>query len=376
MSLDPKASLDKLHFSSSFGRESLARRLCVYAYDKADRTAVRRGTEIAILLLIVTNVVVLTIQSARDVYSHPRPSKAGFFYSWEDYVLFALFVCFTIELCLRILVSGLIFDPTKNPSEYSEDMGRGLSVLYKRIVGAGLSTEAVEDRHTIPKNDAYDESRNVSMLSFDDTRPSKNASGDHLQDPSLPAGAALIYPPVGARFDSTTPSLLSTRPPTHSAYSIPEPLTSRTVQTMGTVQTNTHTISSKLHEDVPFVRAIEKQRHQNLNHQRAFLRHSWNRLDAVAVISFWISFLLALSGVESRKHLYLFSALSTLRAARLLTITDGTTVRECWHISQALQLMSTDKFFKSQTILRSLKQAAPLMLNVAFFVVFAMALFR
>jgi hypothetical protein len=52
------------------------------------------GTEPIIILLIILNVVVLTSQAARNVYNFPRPSS-GYFFTWEDYVLFVLFLLFT-----------------------------------------------------------------------------------------------------------------------------------------------------------------------------------------------------------------------------------------------------------------------------------------
>ncbi|KAF2401184.1 calcium channel-like protein subunit Cch1 [Trichodelitschia bisporula] len=85
---------------------------------------------------------------------------------------------------------------------------------------------------------------------------------------------------------------------------------------------------------------------------RAFLRHSFNRLDFVAVTSYWISFTLAIFNTESEKHLYVFRMLSCLRILRLLYLTSGTTV-----------------------ILRSLKKAAPLLTNVAFLIGFFWLLF-
>jgi hypothetical protein len=58
-----------------------------------------------------------------------------------------------------------------------------------------------------------------------------------------------------------------------------------------------------------------------------YLRHSWTRIDAIAVVAFWITFILAQTGVErGRYHIGIFRALSVLRTARLLTITSGTTV--------------------------------------------------
>ena len=86
--------------------------------------------------------------------------------------------------------------------------------------------------------------------------------------------------------------------------------------------------------------------------RRAFLRHGFNRLDFLAVISFWISFVLTLLFVEPNQHIYIFRMLSCLRILRLLSLTSGTSV-----------------------ILRSLKKAAPLLVNVAFLIGFFWLLF-
>ncbi|KAI9851648.1 MAG: calcium channel protein [Thelocarpon superellum] len=86
--------------------------------------------------------------------------------------------------------------------------------------------------------------------------------------------------------------------------------------------------------------------------RRAFLRHSFNRLDFLAVVSFWISFILAILGLESTHQIYVFRMLSCLRILRLLGLTSGTSV-----------------------ILRSLKKAAPLLANVAFLIGFFWLLF-
>lgn len=59
---------------------------------------------------------------------------------------------------------------------------------------------------------------------------------------------------------------------------------------------------------------------------RAFLRHSFNRLDFVAVVAFWVSFFLSLTGIESTHQLYIFRMLSCLRILRLLALTNGTSV--------------------------------------------------
>lgn len=68
-----------------------------------------------------------------------------------------------------------------------------------------------------------------------------------------------------------------------------------------------------------------QQRRVRLAH-RAFLRHSFNRLDFLAVVAFWISFGLGITGLESSKNVYVFRMLSCLRILRLLGLTSGTTV--------------------------------------------------
>ncbi|KAF5020713.1 hypothetical protein F66182_7275 [Fusarium sp. NRRL 66182] len=86
--------------------------------------------------------------------------------------------------------------------------------------------------------------------------------------------------------------------------------------------------------------------------RRAFLRHSFNRFDFVAVVSYWITFCLSVSGLETMHDLYAFRMLSCLRILRLLALTNGTAI-----------------------ILRSLKKATPLLVRVAFLITFFWLLF-
>lgn len=87
---------------------------------------------------------------------------------------------------------------------------------------------------------------------------------------------------------------------------------------------------------LPFRLSVEKS--QNTTQRNLpYLRHSWTRIDFVAVTSFWISFGLAVAGVERGEyHIGIFRALSVLRTARLLAITSGTTVRAPhWFLNSA-----------------------------------------
>ena len=95
-----------------------------------------------------------------------------------------------------------------------------------------------------------------------------------------------------------------------------------------------------------------KQKQRMRLARRAFLRHSFNRLDLLAVLAYWISFVMQISGVEDSKHVYVFNMLSCLRILRLLGLTAGTSI-----------------------ILRSLKKAAPLLVHVAFLIGFFWLIF-
>ncbi|KAH7026510.1 Ion transport protein-domain-containing protein [Microdochium trichocladiopsis] len=86
--------------------------------------------------------------------------------------------------------------------------------------------------------------------------------------------------------------------------------------------------------------------------RRAFLRHGFNRLDFIAVVSYWITFVLSITGLEVAHHIFIFRMLSCLRIVRLLALTSGTLI-----------------------ILQSLKKAAPLLVRVAFLIGFFWLLF-
>ncbi|KAE8149289.1 Ion transport protein-domain-containing protein, partial [Aspergillus avenaceus] len=224
-------------------------------------------TEPFVLVVIMIQMILLTIESARSTYT--RSTRWGA--SSMDYPYFAIFIIYTLELIAKILVSGLIL----NPAEYST-IDRSLG-FRKAIVEKG-----------------------------------KN----------------IITPQ--RQFSTRKRSVV----PEHPQTSI--------------IRTFTGGLNQLEHEvvDDPLQKSRVRLAH------RAFLRHSFNRLDFVAVVAYWISFFLAVSGVESRQQLYVFRMLSCLRLLRLLAMTNGTSV-----------------------ILRSLKKAAPLLAHVAFLIGFFWLLF-
>ncbi|SMR42929.1 unnamed protein product [Zymoseptoria tritici ST99CH_1E4] len=220
-----------------------------------------------ILLLIVVQTVILAVDASFNVENDPRPTNWGT--QWSDYIILAIFIIYTLEIAIKMIVSGFVF----NPVEYSTiDREIGIRAALKK---------KADGMFTLHRESSKRNTRTQSRV---------------------PAPESLLRSFTMQNFD-----------------------------------------------DVPGgSRQAQKKR---LAH-RAFLRHSFNRLDFVAVVSFWISFVLGTAGLEHDHQLYVFRMMSCLRILRLLGITSGTSV-----------------------ILRSLKRAAPTLLNVGFLIGFFWLLF-
>lgn len=81
-----------------------------------------------------------------------------------------------------------------------------------------------------------------------------------------------------------------------------------------------------LKKDAQVQRPSILTRHRNkdlaLPIPRAFLRGSWNRVDFVSTVCFWINFILTVSGADIKHHISIFKALDSLRILRLTTLTE------------------------------------------------------
>jgi hypothetical protein len=234
-------------------------------------------TEPIILLLIIANVIILSIQAA-DPLNEPRPGN-GYFHSWEDYAILGLFGVFTFEMFARIVVTGLVLDPDTSTNEY--------------WFGKSGLLPAVTNKLSRGKNALQ---RNMSKST-----------------------------PKRAAWKERTGSTEALQPRSFAGVTV----------------------------EAPFQHAVAKQKSLAIA-GRPYLRHSWHRIDMLAVVAFWITFLLAITHQEATAshHIYIFRSMSVLRAGRLLVITSGTS-----------------------TILHSLKTAGPMLITVAFYVIFAVILF-
>ena len=145
----------------------------------------------------------------------------------------------------------------------------------------------------------------------------------------------ILDPETSLRDALFSPSGLSStveRKMTRAASTLHRSVTKTAINVKGswrTRQASKRSVPTKkesLLTEAPFQKAVAKQ--QSLSASgRPYLRHSWHRIDMIAVLAFWIMFALAVTGKEATaaRHIYLFRALSVLRVGRLLVITSGTT---------------------------------------------------
>lgn len=205
-------------------------------------------TEPLLLVLIIFQTILLAVDAAPNVHENPRALVFG--KTWIDVALLVLFIIYTIEIIVRIIVSGFII----NPVEYS----------------------------TINRQVGFREAVTSKARQF--LGPQRQPSQKKPFDPNT---------------DFQAPTVMRTFTSSNMMMSAPEgPGDAR------------------------------QQQRARLAY-RAYLRHSFNRTDFLAVVSFWIALIISEAGVEEKHHIFIFRMLSCLRIIRLLNLTSGTSVSDC-----------------------------------------------
>ncbi|KAG6837569.1 hypothetical protein H0H93_006983 [Arthromyces matolae] len=310
-------------------------------------------TEPVILVLIIINAVVLSIQAAPALTlstsdgSVLPPRIKGYFHSWEDYALFVLFIIFTLEAFARICVSGFLFDPEVS-------MGALFTTPF-HSKHEHFPPTPTPDNPAITRSGSLSQntlSRNVTIskrlhnLKVTLLRPfALNAHVPSSPYPRVPPASQVALTPSEPHHQ---PNPLTSRikSAAHDLHHIIREPPTATFLSRAMKSDNGDFISLPFHLSV-------SNAHDKAIRNIPYLRQSWSRIDFVAIVSFWIAFGLAILGEErGLHHIGIFRAMSVIRTARLLTITSGTT-----------------------TIMHSLKTARPLLTRVAYFVLFATLLF-
>ena len=343
-----------------------------------------------ILLLIVLNAVVLTSQSFRSLTlpasgnpAFPPPIK-GYFYTWEDYTLFALFIIFTcvpfhlfslltteqfnnsLEAFARICVNGFLFDPQVNifgssslplqSEPYATTPG---ALLSAGVTGTGMTEMARQTSLNRGRSitQRFRRFQRSMMRPFAlPTRAPPTLSPHHSNNSG---GGRNGYPyeatPVDGGFATHDGGHLNTKFNTNGIT-----FTNFNGQIQSPNHNQTHHRDTSLHARQPsdpsyLSRVMRSDTHgtsNNPSHPKGdtlslpfrlsishlhsktkrnvpYLRQSWTRIDFLAIICFWITFGLATTGFEHGSgglHIGVFRAISVIRITRLLSVTSGTTV--------------------------------------------------
>ena len=266
--------------------------------------------EPVILCLVGMNLIVLIISSSRNVYLHPPANNM--LTTPEQRILLGIFVCYTIEVIARIIVSGLVVNP---PSEDSEFPGASNT---REFCDELWKSSVLRIYYLLYPYDEQqrDFASNYKPEEINSSQPGKDVYGE--------TNALFTWQPE----DLTFP---------------------RRNQGSGLWR---HIVQWSTAAAKRLQRTITMR--ESVITDSAYLRHSWNRVDFIAVVMYWIAAGLQVSHADSSPHvhIFIFRALSVLRCARVLTLFEGTV-----------------------TILLSLKRVAPLLLRVFSFVGFAMVLF-
>jgi len=246
----------------------------------------------------------------------------------SPFLNWVLLIFSRVEALARMCVTGFLFDPEvfmfsqsssvpSNLDTYNSNPGVNTDMARQTALGRGNSITRQLDRiqqrlirpftlSTHPPPSAYPQS-GYAMTALPRTAHldgynSAVSTAAHLRDGSM----------------TTRMTELTHR--IHSTIRQPSEPTYLSLAMRSDSQAQSDTIS------LPFRLSIDHL-HNKMQRNVPYLRQSWNRIDLVAIVSFWITFGLSVAGIErGMYHVGVFRAMSVIRTARLLTITSGTTV--------------------------------------------------
>ncbi|KAF8063493.1 Ion transport protein-domain-containing protein [Lyophyllum atratum] len=256
-------------------------------------------TEPIILVLIIINAVVLSIQAALPLTLSTSDGTAvpprirGYFFTWEDYTLFVLFIIFTLEAFARICVSGFLFDPEISMTSLFRSPFRGPSDHFPP------TPSGVPNTATLARSASL--SQGVLNRGTSLTKKFKSFKGTLLRPFTLKART-----PVSPYPNMPQPSevaLTNSEPPSHHNFMAEKVFNAAHGLHSVVREPQTATFLSRaLRSDNPDAIALPFRLSITNTHDKAirnipYLRQSWSRIDFIAIISFWI----AIIGVQSFK---------------------------------------------------------------------------
>ncbi|KAF8452208.1 Ion transport protein-domain-containing protein [Boletus edulis BED1] len=259
-------------------------------------------TEPTILALILINAVALVVQASRTLLLPDTKvpiTVKSYFHAWEDFVIFVLFILFTIEALGRMCISGLLLDPEVP-----------ISSIFSFSFFKSAHTTSTHSASSVPLTRSGSLARGYTLrrVYHNVAKPFSISLSSHARNPS------------SAQVPDRRPSSSALHGETHSGDpELPPTFLSRIMKS------DVQESDPNTHISLPFRLDMEMAR-SKIVRNIPYLRQGWGRIDFLAVIGFWVSFGLSTAGLErGTHHIGIFRALGVLRTARLLSVTNGTT---------------------------------------------------
>lgn len=225
-------------------------------------------------------------------------------------------------------MSGFIFNPPTEIEVYQREIGPRPTAIVLQGSDSQKRSRSKSPGASLRRKDTLKRQYSTSAVRRRSQQHSHVASSTQAQHPEPSAsGTAEIRHRHSLRRTSSPGPFLE-RGRHHNHQEAQEPVEG----------TQEYVTAHRANFPTPFLSAAtfhkagvdEVERSRNLHKarlaRRAYLRHSFNRMDFIAVVSYWIALILELTGVMNAHHIYVFQMLSCLRIFRLLGITEGTSV--------------------------------------------------
>ncbi|RCK60533.1 Calcium-channel protein CCH1 [Candida viswanathii] len=289
----------------------------------------------------ITNVVFLVIlflQVALLTYRQWNPPALGGYmyegYNWADYILMVINIIYTFEIAGKIIAYGLyndrvMFAELGMPYPESDLRKQYFNYGYLRRSLKFFKLDKVTNKmRKKPTKPPVERTHKQSLSEDSDIREiNLNESSENL-----------LHQEHNDSFNLRNKYNMHLH---HGKYT---PLSTDDSEESDDLNTTAPAPTGRLQSKNTFFKPTQNT-FDTLNLKRAFLRSSWQRIDFISAVTFWISLFISADHYDAEHHITLFRAVSCFRILRLINLTTGTT-----------------------TILKACKTAIPQLIDVSIFI--------
>lgn len=279
----------------------------------------------AITVIILLQTVLLTFQE----WTVGREYMTLKAYSWIDWVFFVFYIIYTVEMITKCIAFGL-FDDSQMFKALHIEREKGLIHRYYDTLKARIhrfrgkpSSQKKKHRSEphMAKKRMYRSNNDVSEI-YDGYVSDDVDHGKIRADDSSLNLVDLANPfSTRNRTNVTKGDGIRSRTILKSSSN-----SSRlSIGSDGSRGSSSSTSTSILSSDPLVDKAGISQRKKAVI-VRAYLRGDWNKIDTLSIVSFWVSFVLSMSGTDIKMRCTVFRSLMCFKILRLFNLTNGTRI--------------------------------------------------